>query len=124
MWKTTILVRENTKKTHSVPYAQLDRLVLDAYHFSSIIHTNSQVMDSLETLVSELQKNAGLPHTFSGSKHHFWWRHPSPASIEQTKFSDAYIHLHHQNKQWQELMLWCSSSYRKYSEEIILPKEI
>lgn len=49
-------------ESYRVPYLKLDLLAIDIDHPSSKFHSNSQVMDRLEALVRELQKQAGLPH--------------------------------------------------------------
>lgn len=45
---------------HRVPYLQLNLLAINVDHSSTKLHANSEVVDRLEPLVSELQEKAGL----------------------------------------------------------------
>ena len=51
---------------HRVPDLELDLLALDVDHPGAELHADGEVVDRLEPLVGELEKEAGLAHARGG----------------------------------------------------------
>lgn len=47
---------EGGRRSHRIPYLQLDLLVVDGDHARTELHSNGEVMDGLKALVRELQE--------------------------------------------------------------------